>query len=180
MLEISDLAKTTELVRSGKGTTPTFANFLKIYKHRNKLPSVAMNGLSAPLPELRHGPAADMLAFRVSSRNGTGRSCPFRVQQHRWYQSILLGNQLLTLDRRKIIWPLGNKIILIKTIVLPSSIGNNSGSQCALALELTHSNALSINTSLQHFPGTAEHGTEASPRPAKFLLAEPPQSSAQK
>ena len=80
----------------------------------------------------------------------------------------------------KTIWSLGNKIILIKTIVLPSSIGKNSGSQRALAPELTHSNALSINTSLQHFPGTAEPGTEASPRPAKFLLAEPPQSSAQK
>ena len=55
-------------------------------------------------------------------------------------------------------WSLGNKITPTETTVLHSSVGKNSEGQCALGQELTHSHALSINTFLQHFPGTSACG----------------------
>lgn len=128
--------------------------------------------LSAHCPELRHGPAP---AFCWHSGLVPGmelrRSYSFKAQQLRWSLPIHPGNWPLTphWTEEKQSGHLAIKSLSLKWLFCSntySSPGNQSGSQRALWLELTHSNALSINTSLEHFPGRSEHWTEASPRPA--------------
>lgn len=127
-----------------------------------------------------------LLAFRVSRRNATEEILLFQSSKAQ-SQPIHIGNELPhpSLDWWKqksghlaIITTLIKMTVQQQLLFFQRKQGNNSGGGCAVGSGHARSGALSIRTFLWQLSGIAECRTEASPRLAKCLPAQPTHCSA--